>query len=191
MAIALSTVRQSPATHLRLGGQPLAVALSQQHPWNTRLDESPDYVALSYVWGKRSPDDPVLRLDGRPLQIGTSLWQALEELTTHVGTMRLWVDQICIDQNNKTDREQQVQLMSRIYAQAQHVIGWLGSHGDDSHLAFDLLLVLGHMPEAHEVQSDSGWQRAADALMQDEHLYKVEDLFNLKRRPVQAVACLA
>jgi hypothetical protein len=27
---------------------------------HTRLDESPDYVALSYSWGKASPDDPIL-----------------------------------------------------------------------------------------------------------------------------------
>jgi hypothetical protein len=39
----------------------------------TKLDKSPDYVALSYVWGKGSSDDPILHLDGCPLQIRASL----------------------------------------------------------------------------------------------------------------------
>jgi hypothetical protein len=153
----------------------------------TRLDESLGYVALSYVWGKASSDDPILHLDGCPLQIRASLWQALEELMTHVNTMTLWVDQICINQENKTEKEHQVQLMSRIYAQAQRVVGWLGSHDKDSHLAFDLLLVLGR---SHEVQPDREWRRAADAVMKDGHVYKMENLFNPTLRPVQAVALL-
>jgi hypothetical protein len=109
---------------------------------------------------------------------------------THVNTMTLWVDQICINQENKTDKEHQVQLMSRIYAQAQRVVGWPGCHDKDSHLAFDLLLVLGRSHIAHEVQPDFEWRRAADAVIKDEHVYKVDNLFNPTRRPIQAVASL-
>jgi hypothetical protein len=129
-------------------------------------------------------------LEEQPLQIRASLWQALEELTTHVNTMRVWVDQVCIDQNNKTKKDQQVPLMSRIYAQARQVIGWLGNHDNDSYLAFDLLLVLGRIHVAHKVQSDSEWRRAAEELMKEGNVCKVEDLFNPTLRPVQAVVSL-
>lgn len=155
-----------------------------------RLEKSRDYVALSYAWGKKSSDDPVLHVNGHALQIRASLWQALEELTTHSNTIRLWVDQICIDQDNKTEQEQQVRLMSRIYAQAKRVIGWLGGHDKDNHLAFDLLLVLGGIPNARDVQHDFEWRRAADALMKDGHLCKEENLFNPASKPLQAVVCL-
>ncbi|EDU46084.1 conserved hypothetical protein [Pyrenophora tritici-repentis Pt-1C-BFP] len=147
----------------------------------TSLNESPDYVALSYVWGKGSSSDPILHLDGHPLQIRACLWQALEELTTHVNPIRLWVDQICIDQNNEKEKEQQVQLMSRIYAQAQRVIGWLGSHADDSHLAFDLLVMLG------QTQHNSEWWRAAHAVMKDGGL---KNIFNPTLGPRRATASL-
>ena len=99
-------------------------------------------------------------------------------MTTCVNTVVLWADQICIDQSNETEKEQQVQLMSRIYAQAQQVTGWLGLHENDSYLAFDLLLVLGRTLTAEEAQADSEWRRAADAVMKDGHVHKVEDLFN-------------
>ena len=85
----------------------------------------------------------MLRVNGHLLQIRASLGEALQELTTRGNPIRLWVDQICINQNNETEKEQQVQLMSRIYVQALRVIGWLGGHDDDSQLAFDLLFVAG------------------------------------------------
>jgi hypothetical protein len=154
------------------------------------LDEKPDYVALSYVWGKASSDDPMLHVDGHPLQIRASLWEALQELTTRVNPIRLWVDQICIDQNNETEKEQQVRLMSRIYVQAQRVIGWLGGHDSDSRLAFDLLFVVGHASPAHAVQAESEWRHTVDALIKDEHLQALGDLFDPSRRTVQAAACL-
>jgi hypothetical protein len=155
-----------------------------------RLDERPDYVALSYVWGKESSDDPMLRVNGHLLQIRASLGEALQELTTRGNPIRLWVDQICIDQNNETEKEQQVQLMSRIYVQARRVIGWLGGHDDDSQLAFDLLFVAGYVPTAHGVQAESKWQRTVDALMKAGHLHKLGDLFDQSKRTVRAAACL-
>lgn len=156
----------------------------------TTLDKRSRYVALSYVWGKKSCDDPILHIAGHPMQIRPSLWQALEELTTHVSTIRVWVDQICINQDDKTERERQVQPMSRIYAQAQRVVGWLWCHDKDSHLAFDHLLVLGHNHMPHDGQPDPKWQRATDALMKDGHLCKLQDLVGPTRRAVQAVASL-
>jgi hypothetical protein len=156
----------------------------------TSLDQRPDYIALSYVWGKESSNDPILHVDGYPLQIRASLWQALQELTTHVNTIRLWVDQICIDQKNETEKQQQVELMSRIYKHAQRVIGWLGDHDNDSQLALDLLFVVGNSPPAHEVQAESEWRRAVDALMKAGHLQRLGDLFDPSKRTVQAAACL-
>jgi hypothetical protein len=155
-----------------------------------RLHDRPDYVALSYVWGEQSSDDPTLLLNGHPLQIRASLWQALEELVTRVNTVRLWVDQVCIDQDNETEREQQVRLMSRIYGRAQRVIGWLGSHKDDSYLAFNLLLILGRLSFPKEPQTDQGWQSTLDVLMKEGNVRSMDDLFNPIRRPIQAAARL-
>jgi hypothetical protein len=156
----------------------------------TSPDERPDHIALSYVWGEESSNDPMLHVDGYSLQIRASLWEALQELTTHVNTIRLWVDQICIDQKNETEKKQQVELMSKIYKQAQRVIGWLGDHEDDSELAWDLLFVVGNSLPAHEVQAESELRRAVDALMKAGHLQRLGDLVDPSRRSVQAAACL-
>ena len=155
-----------------------------------RLHDRLDYVALSYVWGEKSSDDPTLLLNGHPLQIRASLWQALKELVTRVNTVRFWIDQVCIDQENKTEKGQQVRLMSRIYGRAQRVIGWLGSHDDDSYLAFSLLLMLGRLSFAKEPQTDQRWQNPLDVLMKEGNVRSIDDLFNPNRRPIQAAARL-
>jgi hypothetical protein len=155
-----------------------------------RLHERPDYVALSYVWGKKTSDDPTLLLNGHPLQIRASLWQALKELVTRVNTVRFWIDQVCIDQGNETEREQQVLLMARICGRVQRVIGWLGSHEDDSYLAFSLLLMIGGLSFPKESQTDHGWQSPLDVLMKEGNVCSMDDLFNPNRRPIKAAARL-
>jgi hypothetical protein len=156
----------------------------------TQLCKRPNYTALSYVWGERSAEDPILLLDQQPLQIRVSLWQGLNEQMTAVKTIAIWVDQVCIDQDNETEKEQQVQLMSKIYRHARLVIGWLGGHDNDSHLAFPLFVLLGHISGEHKQQTDLEWRRAAEVLTKSGNLQDIEDLYSPFRRPVQAAALL-
>ncbi|KAG5665085.1 hypothetical protein KAF25_008819 [Fusarium avenaceum] len=83
------------------------------------------YEALSYVWG--SPDKPhSIDIEGCSLSVGANLYAALLRLR-HTSLERiLWVDAVCIDQTNITEKEQQIQLMAEIYAKARSVIVWLG-----------------------------------------------------------------
>jgi hypothetical protein len=47
--------------------------------------------------------------------------------------MRVWVDSICIDQSNKTERNHQVQMMGEIYSHAKMVYVWLNFTRYTSH----------------------------------------------------------
>lgn len=154
----------------------------------TQLSKRPEYTALSYVWGEPSPEDPMLMLNGQPLQIRASLWQALSELTAHGNAVKLWVDQICINQENQNEQEQQVQMMSEIYKKARLVTCWLGVRENDSDLAFHLFGVLGQLlcedDSGHDQQNSLEWQSHTSALMEAGRLHDVDDLFNPNRRPV-------
>ena len=98
------------------------------------------YQALSYVWGDPKITVPIW-VDGREVQVTTNLDAALRRVrdTTPDQTIHLWVDAVCIDQNNLVDRSQQVQLMADIYRGAEKVIVWLGeaSEEDNSNLGMD------------------------------------------------------
>jgi hypothetical protein len=53
----------------------------------------------------------------------------------------MWIDSICINQQDIAEKTRQVRLMHHIYRQAFKVTVWLG-HFDDSHLAVSLLSIL-------------------------------------------------
>lgn len=113
------------------------------------LRDAPKYTALSYVWGDPDITTPVL-LNGVPCKVTTNLEAALRQLVNFLkphdeAKMHLWVDALCIDQANDTEKSQQVLLMRGIYKKAAPVITWLGPASEDSSLAFKTLNRLEYM----------------------------------------------
>ncbi|KAE9365758.1 hypothetical protein N431DRAFT_429984 [Stipitochalara longipes BDJ] len=102
------------------------------------LEEPPQYVAVSYAWGDAG-DTRNIALEGSLVPIAVSLYGALEALRQKVSSVLVWVDALCIDQQNTNERTQQVRLMTNIYSAAESVAVWLGPEDDDSELAMDLL----------------------------------------------------
>lgn len=90
-----------------------------------------EYRALSYVWGKPQFTDLIF-IDKKRLAITEGLGAALRRLRSRPGQppLRIWVDQICINQKDTVERSQQVQLMHTIYKNATEVCVWLGPDPD-------------------------------------------------------------
>ncbi|KAK4114746.1 HET-domain-containing protein [Canariomyces notabilis] len=92
------------------------------------------YEALSYCWG--SSDKPYRAFIGeRYLPITSNLYAALLRLRDRFIGRVLWVDSICIDQEDTEERGQQVQFMAEIYCKANRVIVWLGEAEPGDHHA--------------------------------------------------------
>ncbi|PMD31039.1 HET-domain-containing protein, partial [Hyaloscypha variabilis F] len=101
---------------------------------NTELPNSPPYEALSYMWGPKVYKTIVL--DGKPFSVTENLWQALIHLRRENDSRTLWVDAVCINQKDTSERNHQVMQMGIVYSQAWRVLAWLGLADDDSRLAF-------------------------------------------------------
>jgi hypothetical protein len=102
-------------------------------------DQQLHYETLSYEWGDiNSPKHEIL-LDGQPFTVRRNLWQALRCLRTEFAARTLWVDAICINQEDVLERNHQVGMMSSIYTFASSVRVWLGERGDNSREAILLL----------------------------------------------------
>ncbi|KAL9039318.1 MAG: hypothetical protein Q9214_004928 [Letrouitia sp. 1 TL-2023] len=99
------------------------------------------YYALSYVWGDEEVCEP-MEYNGRIIKISKNLSLGLKALHKREGSQLLWVDAICISQDNDQERAAQVPLMGQIYASAQKVYIWLGSSTDNSDLAMSCLASL-------------------------------------------------
>jgi len=91
------------------------------------LDEQPKYEALSYAWGVEQ-DSQRISLDSQPFSISPTLESALRRLRLAKSPRKLWVDCLCINQEDVAERSAQVSLMQDIYTDSQRVLIWLGEH---------------------------------------------------------------
>jgi hypothetical protein len=100
------------------------------------------YDALSYVWG--DSDNPrSIYIGEHDLPITRNLHAALSHLRNFCHERIIWVDAICIDQKNTEEKEQQIQIMAKIYSQANRVLVWLGEAADNSDQALEEIRVAG------------------------------------------------
>ena len=98
------------------------------------LDDDPRYEALSYCWGDPTKTIPIL-CNGARLNITLNLESALRQFRSDGEPLMMWVDAICINQDDLDERSQQVRIMREIYQQAQRTVIWLGEKSEDSDVA--------------------------------------------------------
>ncbi|KAE8446778.1 hypothetical protein EG329_011683 [Mollisiaceae sp. DMI_Dod_QoI] len=109
------------------------------------MHDDVSYHGLSYTWG--SSDEkatcPIL-LNGQMFMIRKNLGQGLRELRHNVHKVIIWIDAICIDQHNVSERNRQIPRMLEIYDAAFVVISWLSEGEEASDIAIDFLDELQH-----------------------------------------------
>ena len=90
----------SLALHMPIS-QPLPLYGELKHQ---QLDEIPIYDALPYVWGDPKATDKVLLREEKEhneeLRIAANLTKALKAIRTQGHSLFLWIDAICIKQND-------------------------------------------------------------------------------------------
>jgi hypothetical protein len=98
---------------------------------------TPTYEALSYVWGEDS-DSPSRHISCSDVKIPITrnCYEALRTLHRHFGVRSIWVDAICINQDNVEEKEHQIPLMGDIFGGARRVFIWLGNGTRESDEAF-------------------------------------------------------
>jgi hypothetical protein len=77
----------------------------------------------------------------------------------------LWIDAICIDQENLKERGQQVRLMAGIYTKASRVLVWLGETADNSDQALLEIVRIAAENEPLDSVNDRTTQEAILALL--------------------------
>lgn len=137
------------------------------------LQDSPSFAALSYVWGDPTETAEII-VNGVPRKVTRSLSEALKHVAKHAVShmnergdenckrhaFRLWVDAICINQEDVEERSHQVGLMGHIYSSASLVVAWLSNEDKGLPVVFSALETLceevelvnaGHVDALHGV----------------------------------------
>ena len=89
------------------------------------LSDAPMYEAISYTWGSPNKDHVVI-LNGHWLLTTKNVYNIIQDRASYSRTRWLWIDAVCINQTNTTEKNSQVNIMGEIYKSADRVIVWLG-----------------------------------------------------------------
>jgi Heterokaryon incompatibility protein (HET) len=97
------------------------------------LINPPDYIALSYCWGDATNPQSIAIDNWGAMEVTENLSNALKQLrflydidaVEEGKTVLVWVDALCINQQDYVERSQQVRQMRQIYSRAKEVISFV------------------------------------------------------------------
>lgn len=104
---------------------------------HSSLTDAPAYEAISYTWANQTKNRKI-EVHGFTLGVTPNVFQIIQSQASHSKTKFLWIDSICINQDDSEEKSKQVRLMANIYRRASRVVVWLGN-SQYAYLAFDLL----------------------------------------------------
>ena len=102
------------------------------------LDSKLLYRALSYEWGPPDIGSPSTRVYLNSYDVPTTPNLRLALAHLEKGPY-YWIDALCINQSDNSERGHQVRQMTRIYQQAYGIDVWLGIEEANSRLGIDLI----------------------------------------------------
>jgi hypothetical protein len=121
------------------------------------LDQAPAYEALSYAWGRKIELKPI-SVNGSVVHTGTNLYSAPRHLRRQGSDRILWIDAICINQNDNAEKNYQVRLMRRIYEAAGQVIVWLGEATQDTSPTLSIIKEMANIKREDTAAKEAvGW----------------------------------
>ncbi|KAG8361256.1 hypothetical protein FVEN_g1056 [Fusarium venenatum] len=112
------------------------------------LNNPPPFVALSYVWGDLADTLP-LGVGEHIITATRNLHHALESLTVSKKYQALWIDALCINQDDFEERASQVAMMGDIYSRAEYVLAFLSPQSDPFNMGLDFMEKTAQNPEMH------------------------------------------
>lgn len=113
-----------------------------------------------------------IHVNGQPIEVNGSLLEALRDIRREIEPRTLWVDSICVNQNDRKEKEEQLMRVTEIYGQATFVIPWIGGNNGEriaDEEALEPFLTIG------KVSSPSTWNTNLPQIRDigSEHLFDV------------------
>lgn len=125
---------------------------NQSESESKSTQSSTTYKALSYTWGD-GKGKSVISVNGKELTITSSLATALHHVRLNSEPLKIWIDQICINQEDLQEKTDQVRRMDRVYRNSEEALIWLGPAEDGSEALMDVFNKLGTFAESFDLIS--------------------------------------
>ena len=139
------------------------------------INDHPPFEALSYVWGDASQRGSIL-IEGETFTITSNLDTALRHIRYPTASRNLWVDSLCINQEDLQERSVHVQYMKDVYAHCSFDLLWLGPDATIIQKCLDAMSDFGTLMEMDEeyriIDVRSKHEAALSAVFSDPPLWK-------------------
>ena len=119
-----------------------------------KISDSPSYEALSYCWGTEALTESI-HLPSGTLAITKNLATGLRRLRYCDRPRHLWVDAVCINQQDNEEKGHQVAFMSQIFRNAECVSVWLGEGNAEIHAGIETVRRLADSAWKYGLSSDN------------------------------------
>ncbi|MCJ1390761.1 hypothetical protein MMC18_003622 [Xylographa bjoerkii] len=155
-------------------------------------DRKLHYEALSYHWGVDEPTKEIWirsfkgSFQGKAVKnirgfhniahyvkphkfyIRSNLFAALRQFRDTERELVLWIDALCINQDNQQEKNRQVLKMAEIYSRAYNVCIWLGESNDQSDMAIEFIPTILNLSQFDTLINDQKalkhWTALADLM---------------------------
>jgi hypothetical protein len=138
---------------------------------NRSFEHAFDYWALSYVWDQKPRTAPgteildwIIFINSKEFSVKWNLLSALHHIRKcQKSDLTLWIDAICINQNDVSEKNGQLAMMGDIYRQADRVHAWLGESAEDSDRIMRKAIPIGNAhlemwsPLSGDGEPSTGW----------------------------------
>ncbi|KAF4857009.1 Heterokaryon incompatibility protein 6, OR allele [Colletotrichum siamense] len=128
-----------------------------------------EFETLSYTWGTEAATEALMIHEKGHLKVTPNLASFLRQRREEERTVVLWVDAVCINQQDIEERKFQVMIMGMVYLKCAAITVWLGPESENSDMAIDELVMLA--------------AKAPYATMPKLATQAIEAIENLLRRP--------
>lgn len=125
------------------------------HQLRGTIDQPDLFEALSYVWGSSETPHSISIGPNATLAITASLHAALLCLRGRSIQRFIWIDAVCINQEELDERANQIRLMAEIYSRASRVVIWLGENEDGGEKALESLRATAALANIRDEESGS------------------------------------
>ncbi|KAK5687744.1 hypothetical protein LTS10_001884 [Elasticomyces elasticus] len=102
------------------------------------LTEDLAYEAVSYCWGSSEKPCNIL-CNGRSMPVTESAVDSLWRFRSPTTVRTVWLDAVCINQADTSEKGEQVVMMAEIYGGAKQVLAWVGHAAVGSDILFGKL----------------------------------------------------
>ncbi|KAF4625374.1 hypothetical protein G7Y89_g12789 [Cudoniella acicularis] len=125
------------------------------------LIDPPSYTALSYHWGDPKHTKK-MAINGVKVDITLNLYSALERIRTMISLgpkkrnnkYLLWVDALCINQDDNVEKSHQIRSMIQIYSRAKDVLCYVGENRE---IECQLAEIQNIIPRNEQTWTDQTW----------------------------------